>query len=106
MPAKPTGSTFTTYSDGILRELRNEVYVSPAIDSEGNGEVLIAIWDTGATHTSISQRAANLLGLKPTGRVVVHGANETREANTYKVNLILRNNVQIQNWTVSEIGVY
>ncbi len=104
MSVEPTGGIFTTYGDGVLRELQNEVYASPAIDPEGSGKVLFAIWDTGATHTSISQRAANLLELKPTGRVVVHGANQTREANTYKVNLILRNNVQIRNWTVSEIG--
>ncbi len=82
---------------GYYESFAMEVYASPALDPEGSGEVLFAIWDTGATHTSISRHAANLLGLKPTGRVVLQLANQTREANTYKVNLILRIKVQIQN---------
>ena len=103
MPAQPVGRTFTTYGDGALRELRNQAHVSPAIGSIDDGEVLNAIWDTGATMTSISQRAADLLGLKPTGRVTMCGVNDTKEVDTYKVNLILRNEVLIQDLTVSEV---
>jgi len=102
----PLDTSFTTYSNGVLRELCNEVYVSPAIGPNDLGRILIALWDTGATHSFISQRAVSLLDLKPMGQVIVHGAIETMEVNTYKINLTLSNYVQIQDLTVSEIDEF
>ena len=104
MVSQPIGSTFTTYGDDVLRVLRNEVRVSSALDPKNSERSLIAIWDTGATHTSISHGAASLLGLKPTGRIEMRGANDTKEVNTYKVNLVLPNNVGIQRLTVAEVS--
>jgi len=48
----------------------------------------------------------SLLDLKPVGQVIVHGAIETMEVNTYKINLTLSNYVQIQDLTVSEIDEF
>ena len=101
---RTTPYVFTTYGDRVFRELINEVYIYSAIGSKNEGRIFKAIWDTGATGTSISKRAVNLLGLQPTGIGTVFGVNspEGKEANTYKVNLILRNEVRMLDWTVVE----
>lgn len=104
MPANPMGHIFTTYSHVGVRDLRNKVRVSSAIDPEDNKRVFTAIWDTGATHTSISRRVSEELGLRPTGRMEMRGVNRTKEVNTYKVNLVLPNNVRIEDLTVPEVS--
>ena len=48
--------------------------------------------------------SSKLIGRKVQDHVFAYGANEIKEADTYKVNLALRNNVQIQCCTMSQIG--
>ena len=63
----------------------------------------LAIWDTGATHSAITKKVVDDLGLKPTG------ARETRHAdgksinNTYLVNISLPNRVMVGQVRVTEV---
>ena len=62
----------------------------------------IAIWDTGATGSAITARAAQALNLQPTGLKMVYTAAGKAEKNTYLVNIMLPSNVGVQNVTVTE----
>jgi len=60
-----------------------------------------ALWDTGATGTVISQAVVTTCGLKPTGMVTAQSAYETKDVETYLVNVYLPNSVAIQDITVT-----
>jgi hypothetical protein len=66
-------------------------------------ENCIAVWDTGATNSGITELSAQKLKLAPTGRKKVSGLGGTIEKNTYVIDLVLPNNVRFQNLTVTEI---
>lgn len=103
---------FTTKASGIVRELKNDIYISEIHDpATGPPEPIKkpyqAIWDTGATNTCITPRVVQELGLQPSGRAVVQvvgsGAAATaHEVATYLVNIFLPNNVEIIAVKVSE----
>ncbi len=63
----------------------------------------VAIWDTGATHSSITKKVADELGLKPTGIVEVGYGNGVAQTNTYLVNILLPNNVTVGQVRVTEV---
>ena len=100
---------FTTRYNGRARVLHNTVGVSlpttpeEAKTSQSEVKNYLAIWDTGATHSAITKRVVDDLGLKPTG------ARETRHAdgksinNTYLVNILLPNKVMVGNVRVTEV---
>lgn len=60
----------------------------------------IAIWDTGATGSVITQKIVDKLGLIPTGKTTVHGVNSTQVVDTYIVDILLPNNVNVENVNV------
>lgn len=92
---------FTTVSSGgLLRELRNEVGVSVAIEQpEGpvrenpNAAKFQAIWDTGATASVVSQRVVAACGLQQIGLKRVSGVHGTADVAAYLADLHLPNNV-------------
>jgi len=98
-------TAFTTKASGIVRELRNQIYVSEVYDpNTGSPEPVKkpynAIWDTGATGTVISRKIAQELNLQATGRERVQtvGAGDKvneYETDTYLVNLYLPNQLTI-----------
>ena len=100
---------FTTRYDGRARVLSNEVNVClPVTPEEAQTQKVefkkyVAIWDTGATHSAITKRVVDDLGLQPTG------ARETRHAggksvnNTYLVNIALPNRVLVPHVRVTEV---
>lgn len=61
-----------------------------------------AIWDTGATHSAITKRVADELGLKPTGVVEVRYGNGKALTNTYLVNIAPPNRVMVGQVRVTE----
>ena len=66
-----------------------------------------AIWDTGATHSAITQKVVDLCELKPTGQVEVSHAgidDALEETDTYLVDLGLPNRVLMRNVEVSRGG--
>jgi hypothetical protein len=94
---------FTTKANGLVRELRNEIFVSEAYKPEAGvpeppREKFVCLWDTGATNTVITKKVVDGLNLEPSGRTVVRTVGPASEfneyeVNTYLVNLFLPNNV-------------
>jgi predicted aspartyl protease len=65
----------------------------------------IAIWDTGATHSAITKKIADSLGLIPTGVREIRHANGKSAKNTYLVNIGLPNGLMINNVRVTEVDL-
>ena len=61
-----------------------------------------AIWDTGAMSTTISPVLAQKLGLVSFGKVKMQHANGDAIVNTYIINLLLPNNMEISTLPVME----
>jgi len=104
--------SLTTTYNGISRILQNKVHVSIAFDPSTHTQPInpqncgakeyIAIWDTGATGTVISQKIVQECGLKSIGLVKVHTANEERLSNVYLVGVFLPSNVLFSQVRVTE----
>lgn len=65
----------------------------------------IAIWDTGATHSAVTKKVVEELGLVPTGLVEVRHAKGKSETNTYQVCIELPNKVRFQQVRVTEVDL-
>lgn len=63
------------------------------------------IWDTGATHSVITQSAVQRLNLVQTGRTLVRGINSEEERSTYMIDIGLPNRVAIQDVVVTECNI-
>ena len=61
-----------------------------------------AVWDTGATGTSISRELAIALGLPQIGYTTVQGVTGSEVCNTYLVSLILPNGVDIPELSITD----
>ena len=106
---------FTSKANGLVRELKNDIFVSEAYKPEPDippppRENFVCIWDTGATNTVITKTVVNGLNLQPSGRTVVRTVGEGSdfneyEVNTYLINLFLPNNVLVGAVPVSEGGI-
>ena len=98
---------FTTRFNGLAFDLITDIQVSEAYEPTTPPDPLpIAIpakglWDTGATHTSLSVGLAAKLGLVSTGKIQIDHANGSDICDTYVVNLVLTNGI-----TVTGIPVY
>lgn len=66
-------------------------------------DTCIAIWDTGATGSAITQLTAKKLKLAPTGIKKVSGLGGSMMKNTYIIDILLPNNVTIVDLAVTEI---
>ncbi|MEH0154034.1 retroviral-like aspartic protease family protein [Limibacter armeniacum] len=93
---------------GLVRELKSHCHVSPGFDPKlidpktVRFQEFTALWDTGASGTVISKRAAQMLNLKPVGRIQVNHANGTDIKNRYLVNLFLPNEIGFSLVSVTE----
>lgn len=102
---------FTTRHKGRTRALFTEVGVClPVTIEEAKTRPVkvnkyLAIWDTGATHSAITKKVADELGLKPTGIVEVKYGSGKATTNTYLVNISLPNGVMIGQMRVSEVNL-
>lgn len=63
---------------------------------------LIAIWDTGATASVISQKVVDDCCLKPIGMTIVHGVHGPDQAEQYLVSIGLPNGVRFTNVTATK----
>jgi len=61
-----------------------------------------AVWDTGAVRTVISNNVVKTLGLVPRGKVLMYHANGESFVNTYFINLLLPNQIEVQVLQVME----
>jgi hypothetical protein len=63
---------------------------------------VLALWDTGATASCISQKLARLLDLKKIDMCQVRGVTGTQQSPVYLVDILLPSNVAINNVRVTE----
>ena len=87
-----------TANNGKLNQIKTEV----AVQGNGLGVKINAIWDTGASGTCISKRIAQQLKLVPVGMSSHNTAAGTIDCYDYVVDIILPNNVCIHNLRVSD----
>lgn len=92
---------FTSKNTGLSNRLLNEAIVL----YNGSQLRVKVLWDTGATCTCISNEIANRLSMTPTGKQVIHTPSGNKEVNTYIVNIVLPNEVQVQDVTVSDSDI-
>ncbi|MEI7532870.1 MAG: retroviral-like aspartic protease family protein [Verrucomicrobiae bacterium] len=84
-----------------MAEVRSSVQSGSAPIFKGR-----AIWDTGATHTVITQAVVNACVMQPTGMVKTLTANGERMCEAYLVEFRLPNNIVFNNLrvTVGDMG--
>lgn len=93
-------SALTIIYDGIANAIVTPVSIANPfsgqhIDTRG-------IWDTGATNSVITKKAATELGLKPISRAVVNGVHGSQEVNVYFVCIELNNGQITTNVCITE----
>lgn len=97
-----SNAALTLKGNGILRVLTTPIDIVEG--SKTNFVSVHAIWDTGATGTSITRAVAQGLGLVPTGLARVNTAAGIVEQATYTVDIRLNNGVTIQSITATEVA--
>jgi hypothetical protein len=101
----PPVLSFSTVYNGISNVLANKVLISQPftptqgqIDSSGaNCKEYMAIWDTGATGTVITNKVIQECNLNPIGVIEVHGIGGPIRANQFLINVWLPNKVIVPN---------
>ena len=97
---------FTTIHGGISNVLHNEVEIGTAFDPATEPAPSLfsfkAIWDTGATHSVVTEDVALKVGLAPTGVALVHGVQGSAHSAKYLLSLKLPNGVWFPAMTVTE----
>lgn len=101
---------FTIAYSGLARVIDSDCKVakpisSPGIPGDYNPLPFKAIWDTGATGSVITIKAAQMLGLSPISMTKVHGVNSSETKNVYAVSIVLPNNVVIPFIRVTECNL-
>lgn len=100
VPSPPR--SFTVQFDGRVNELKTKAHIFMPLNPDITPlslEVIesfkeyTCIWDTGATHSVISQVVVNECGLKPIGMAKVHSATDIKDCETYLVSISLPNKV-------------
>jgi len=106
MQQQPSRS-FTATANGIAADLRTEcgfyAAFDPATLQPGEAEPylpFIAVWDSGASGSVISQRIIDACSLKPVGMTQTHGVGGLHTTEQFLVNIRLPNGVAFQNVTV------
>lgn len=88
-------SAFTTKYNGISNKL---ICKDVRINYMGLlSRSLIALWDTGATRTCISEELAKELNLIPSGKTYINTPSDSSTQNTYLADLYLPNGVVVRN---------
>lgn len=106
----PAWQGLTLSANGPLAAISTECFVSEGFDpatlpQDQHVKIhggFIAIWDTGATASVISQKVVDDCGLKPIGMTLVHGVHGSDQAEQYLVNIGLPNGVGFANVTVTK----
>lgn len=106
MQLPPRARSFTAKASGRANVLLTDVHISEAFQPEDahkhSLEKFVAIWDTGATSSVISEKVINKCQLKPIGMTEVHTAAGIYKCNRYLINIGLPNKVAFVNMTVTE----
>jgi hypothetical protein len=98
MPTISRSLTLTA-TGGFLNVIKTKCHISEAFDMANTTiqpptySEFMAIWDTGATASVITQKVVDSCGLHPIGMVEVHGVNSKHLSEVYLVNILLPNQV-------------
>lgn len=101
-------NAFTIEYNSIARMINSECGVSESFIPNGNNaphpqiKKYVALWDTGATASVITQKVVDELKLKPTGMIKAFHAQGEGFVNTYLVNILLPNSVGFHSLQVTE----
>lgn len=98
----PTALTVRTVNGGLSKVLHTDINIH--ISGTTQYITITAIWDTGATGSSISSDVVRRLGLTPTGGTNVSTANGIVFQNTHTVDVGLPNNVIVGGLVVTEVA--
>ena len=95
MSSQNDTKSFTLASGGRLNVLATPIWVGSAFDHTKAApptlEEFIAIWDTGASSSVITQRVVDACDLKPVGMTKVHTANGEAVSEVYMVCIMCPN---------------
>ncbi len=100
--SKSVGQAFTTVYNGLSNVLKNNVGIGVPDDKPLKKLDWLAIWDTGATGTVITQKVVQKLNLKPIAVRSVATPQGTYDAYCYYVDLYLPNHVSFPKLLVME----
>lgn len=106
-PAPPYHA-FTVAHLGLVDRIHTMISISAAFDPKSPPDPppqeieRVALWDTGATRSVVTESTVQSLGLVPAGLVSVHHAGGIDQRHTYLVNIRLPNNVGVIGVLVSE----
>ena len=94
--------SFTTYYEMLVNRLTNTCTVKFGPKSKE----LVALWDTGATITCISEDTVKDLEMVPTGMMPIKTPSGSTDVNTYLADIILPNGVTFRDVKIcdSKIG--
>jgi hypothetical protein len=105
---QPFQALTVTANNGLLRSLKSECGVCAAFDptqvpreQRPKLEKFMAIWDTGATNSVITQKVVDSCGLKPVGMKETHGVHGKADVETFLINVMLPNSVGFVNLEVT-----
>ena len=100
----PPIKAFTIDANTRLSELSSDVWVWRVSDAHAQKIQFKAIWDTGATHTSVTKHVAKKCALRQVGVALVRTPStvEPQRVAAYRVNIVLPNGVMFENHLVSE----
>ena len=108
MRPPPDFKALTVKFPGLASQIISGVGVSEAFDPDSPPDPLppqiqtMALWDTGASKSVISQALAKDLGLTPTGAINITHAGGTSISPTHIIHFHLPNKVRIQGVIVTE----
>jgi hypothetical protein len=105
-PKKPIkAKAFSVSEDRLSNVLISRVKITPFFNpntSKIAAKNYIAIWDTGATHSVISENVVEEQRLIPTGVAEIHGVHGSALRPTYLICVYLPNGVYIDNLQVTD----
>lgn len=91
-----------------MRDIKTQCHACAAFDpnvlpsgSRPTMEPFVAIWDTGATMSAITESVVTKCGLKPIGMIQVEGVGGLQDSETYVINIGLPNGVGFPSVTVT-----
>lgn len=105
---KPT-LAFTTRFNGRSNILHNQIVILPPEDFPSiqfEPIEITAIWDTGATHTCITEKLAKKLGLIPTTKRETKTAGGSKVSDVYVVDIGLPNQYKIKSVQVGAVEIH
>jgi hypothetical protein len=101
---------FTSQCDRLAKALMTPAWLCPAFDPRIQGlpqnlKQFTALWDTGATHSFITDRVVAECGLQPIGIATTKTASGLYSSSRFLVGIMLPNNVGFPTIPVAQVIV-